>query len=126
MTHELDPRLYGVAPVLADAHDNSVLWTMAQVLRYVGISETTLRLTPELMRLRRVIRPRVYRWIPDEVRAYVANLPKGPTPLAITRALRVDRQKVKAQRKMRRTRKDWQREYDAKLKALDTELLREG
>lgn len=122
MSHrELDPRLYGVAPVEADAHDGAVLWTMAAVLKYVGISETTLRLTPELMRLRRVIRPRVYRWIPDEVRAYVANLPKGPTPLAVTQALKVQRKVVKAQRKARFARQGWQREYDQKLKQLNAE-----
>lgn len=115
--HELDPRLYGIAPKEAEAHDGQVLWTMEAVLRYIGISETQLRLTPDLMRLRRTISPRVHRWIPDEVRAYVANLPTGPTPLAVTKALKVSRQKVRAQRKSRYARQGWERDFDAKLKA---------
>ena len=115
MIHELDPRLYGIAPKEADVHNGQVLWTMEAVMRYMGISEQTLRLNPDLMRLRRTISPRVHRWIPDEVRAYVANLPTGPTPLAVVKALTTSRQAVRQKRKARMARKGWEKELDAKI-----------
>lgn len=115
MIHELDPRLYGIAPKEADAHDGQVLWTAEAVMRYIGISETQLRLTPDLMRLRRTISPRVHRWIPDEVRAYVANLPTGPTPVAVVKALTTSRQAVRQKRKTRMARQGWEQELDAKI-----------
>lgn len=117
MIHELDPRLYGIAPKEADVHDGQVLWTMEAVLRYIGISETQLRLTPDLMRLRRTISPRVHRWIPDEVRAYVASLPKGPTPTSVVNALKTTRKEMRSKRKLRMARQRWEREFDAKLNA---------
>lgn len=120
---ELDPRLYGIAPVEADAHDGQVLWTAEGVMKYLGISETTLRLSSDLMRLRRVIAPRTYRWIPDEVRAYVAALPKGPVPLTVQKALSVDRQRVKKARQTREHRKTMQREFARKLQQMPTEGL---
>lgn len=115
MMHDLDPRLYGIAPKEADAHEGAVLWTKEGVMRYLGISETTLRLTPDLMRLRRVIAPRVFRWIPDEVRAYVASLPTQDAPLTITQALKVKRSEVKSKQRVRRARQGWERELDAKI-----------
>ena len=114
-TPVLDPRLYGIAPREAEAHDGEVLWTLEGVALYVGCSPDSIRRNPDLMRLRKAIRPRVYRWIPDDVRAYVKALGQPPVSLALVKQLRPDRRAIQQQRKQRRVRREQEREFDAKL-----------
>lgn len=74
----LDARLYGIAPLEYDAHDGVVYLTMVGVMKRLDISESTLRRNPELMRLRRVLGPRTYRWHPDDIDAYQASQEPPP------------------------------------------------
>jgi hypothetical protein len=76
----LDPRLYGIAPEEFVAHGDTVYLTMVGVMKRLNITESTLRRNEGLMRLRRVLGPRTYRWHPKDVDAYVASLDTTPKP----------------------------------------------
>ena len=75
-----DERLYGIAPTERDAHGGTVYLTMFGVMTVLGISEATMRRNPGLMALRKVLGPNTFRWIEDEVRAWMREQSAGPKP----------------------------------------------
>lgn len=106
-----------MAPVEVDVVDGKVLWTAAKVMKFLDIqTETTLRATPWVMQLRRAVRPRVYRWDPEEVRAAFLALPKPVLPL--TKHTPGKRRKIKQrQQRSKQAMAEFQAELDAKLPA---------
>lgn len=68
---DLDPRLYGHAPVELEPIDGEVYLTMVGVLKKLQIGEWKLRQTPELMAMRKVLGTRTHRWLKSDIDAYM-------------------------------------------------------
>ena len=116
MAPQLDPRIYGLAPLERETHDGVVYLTKVGVMKQLDISEATLRRLEPLMAKRIAISPRKFVWRREDVQAFVES--QRPT-LTVREA----RQKVRHKRLVTTGRKQ---RADAGMRALMQQKLSGG